>query len=603
MRILRPILLSLTFYSIIGHTQAQQSDTFFLARKKGLLGKLGRSISTNEIVDPVKTVNPFLRFAGKRIKSIEIANLGLNQNMGDTAEVKKGFFLELADAFHKNTREPVIRKHLFFKEGDVLIPFLLSDNERFLREQEFFRDALIVVLPEVNNNDEVNVVVVTRDVFSIGGTQRISSLDKFSAEIREENFNGKAIRIAVNGLYDTDRSPHTGFGGEVLFRNLAGKFINWKLGFKNYNEAFNSAREEENRFYTSFEKPMVSRYTAFTGAIDADYNSSKNRYLTDSLFKQDFRYQLLRLDAWGGVNISSRRKWLQDTEGRFRHFVGLRTFYQHFYSQPEKFEGEYNYNYADINGVLLSYSIFRQNFYKTNFIYGFGRNEDIPAGINATLTGGWTNKNGRKRNYYGLSGEYTAFSEKGRYFAYTLRTGGFSYNNKLEDIDLLASVDHFTSLKKLGPMWRSRYFFSAGITRQFRTELNSPLFVESEFGLPYFPNGFSEGDIRGTFRSEAVFFHMKKFIGFGFAPFVFGDITVLRSIQPEMSGYKNYPVIGGGFRTRNENLVFGTIEVRGYYFPKTTLPEMKHWRVDLSTRVRFKYNSTFIRRPDFVVSN
>ena len=583
-------------------SSAQQNDTFFLAKKKGLIGTLGRSISTNTAIDPVKNVNPFLPYAGKRIKSVEIVGLGLNRNVYDTTESKKTFVLEIADAFHKNTRESVIRKHLFFREGDILIPFLLSDNERFLRDQDFFRDALIVVLPEISNKDEVNVVVITKDVFSIGGTQRISSLDKFSGEIREENLNGQAIRVAFNGLYDTERNPATGFGGEILFRNLEGKFVNWRLGFKNYNDAFNSAREEEERYYTAIEKPLVSRYTTLTGAIEADYSSSKNRYITDSLFTQDFRYKLLKVDAWGGINIASRRKRLEDTEGRFRHFVGARTFYHHFYRQPDKYNGVYNYNYADINGVLLAYSIFRQNFYKTNFIYGFGRNEDIPVGLNGTITGGWTNKNGRKRNYYGLSGEYTTYSEKGRYFAYTLRTGGFSHNNRLEDIDVLASVDHFTRLRKLGTNWRSRYFLSLGLARQFRTELNSPLFIESEFGLPYFPNGLSEGDVRGTFRSEAVFFNMNKFLGFGFAPFVFGDVTVLRHISDEES-YVGYPVLGGGFRTRNENLVFGTIEVRGYYFPRTTLPDIKNWRVDISTRVRFKYNSTFIRRPDFVVSN
>ena len=40
----------------------------------------------------------------------------------------------------------------------------------------------------------------------------------------------------------------------------------------------------------------------------------------------------------------------------------------------------YNYSYADINGVLFSYNLYKQNYYRTNYLYAFGRNEDVPTG-------------------------------------------------------------------------------------------------------------------------------------------------------------------------------------------------------------------------------
>ena len=52
--------------------------------------------------------------------------------------------------------------------------------------------------------------------------------------------------------------------------------------------------------------------------------------------------------------------------------------------------------------MLGSISIFRQDFYKTQYVYGFGRNEDVPEGVDFSLTGGWTNKNNRVRPYTGL---------------------------------------------------------------------------------------------------------------------------------------------------------------------------------------------------------
>ena len=122
-----------------------KDNTFFLLRKKGLLKKLGQSIYREaQPVQPVKVVDPFLAFKGKIIRSITIAPTGFNRIIHDTLGVKKSFASHLADFFHRNTLPDVIRKNLFFREGDKVRPLLLSDNEHFLRSLPFLRDALIV---------------------------------------------------------------------------------------------------------------------------------------------------------------------------------------------------------------------------------------------------------------------------------------------------------------------------------------------------------------------------------------------------------------------------------------------------------------------------
>ena len=63
-----------------------------------------------------------------------------------------------------------------------------------------------------------------------------------------------------------------------------------------------------------------------------------------------------------------------------------------------------------------------------------------------------------------------------------------------------------------------------------------------------------------------------------------------------------FSAIGAGIRTRNENLTFGTFEVKGYYFPRQ-LPGMNEWRIEFNTDLQFKFNSTFIQEPDFITSN
>jgi hypothetical protein len=95
---------------------------------------------------------------------------------------------------------------------------------------------------------------------------------------------------------------------------------------------------------------------------------------------------------------------------------------------------------------------------------------------------------------------------------------------------------------------------------------------------------------------------MKKIFGFRLAPFAFSDLSLIQPLDQSVKNTNGFPALGGGIRTRNENLVFGTMELRGYLFPRV-VDGMKSWRLELSTKLQFKYNSSFIRRPDFVRPN
>ncbi|MEO6583246.1 MAG: hypothetical protein ABIO05_02920, partial [Ferruginibacter sp.] len=158
-------------------------------------------------------------------------------------------------------------------------------------------------------------------------------------------------------------------------------------------------------------------------------------------------------------------------------------------------------------------------------------------------------------------------------------------------------------LHRLGSFWRNRNFVNVAFTYQHKTLLNPPLFLQSEFGLPYYRNGNVQGSSRSAIRAESVFYNTQKLAGFRFAPFVFGGISYIRPFINIPGQGLDYAAVGGGFRTRNENLILGTIEVKAYYFTRKTYEQMKSWRIDFSTNLKFRYNKTFIKRPDFVVTN
>ncbi len=599
-------ILVVFFFNMV-HLYAQDvpelKDTFFLSKKKGLLGKLGKSISVDPPgTEPVKTVNPYLVHTGKTIRFIAILSLGFERSIYDTGRIRNTFGVVVANAFHKNTREKVIANNLFFREGSKINPYLVADNERHLRDQVYIQDARILMEAVPGSIDSVDVIVITKDVFSIGGNVSVNGVDRLKLGVKEENSGGSGSKIAVSTFYERDRKPNFGYGAEIIKRNIKGSFIDWSIGFQTYKNAFNSGRGEETYVYTHFEKPLVSLYIPWIGAADLSFSKTSNAYLKDSLYQSDYKYAYYNADVWFGYNFCNKKLLVENMSKRVREFVAIRGFKQSFNQLPQVNMLNYDYRYADVSGILLAFSIFKQNFYRTNFIYGFGRNEDVPEGFSASIIGGWIEKDKRRRPYYGVDAQRNHFNKKGFYSAYTFRFGGYSYKSKWEDIDLLLGVEHFTKLKKMGGKWLNRNFYSASFTRQINPVLNQPLFLRSAFGLPYYHNANLFSDFRGTARGETVFFNMKKFWGFRTAPFIFGDLSIIKPINQSFSKSELYSAWGGGVRTRNENLVFGTIELRGYFFPRP-VGVMKGYKIELNTSIRFKYNNSFIRKPDFVIPN
>ena len=599
------------FISICAPVAAQdkpgQTDTFFLAKKKGLLGRFGKSISHSPPDEaPVKVENPFLKYKGKIIRSIESIRLGFEYDIDDTTRRKTDLGVRLATTFHRNSSKNVINKNLFFRTGDRLSPYLLADNERYLRDLVYIKDARILVEFAENNTDSVDVVVVTKDVFSIGGRLNISSKDKGRFELRDENFLGSGDRVLITGYYENPRSPRTGIGGEITKRNIGGSFIDAVAGYQDFGKAFSTDRNQETVFYTRLEKPLVTPYIPTTGALEYTYRRTRNVYDNDTVYSNSYKYINYSIDGWFGYSLDSKRSLYENKEIRMHRFIAVRGFRTFFQVIPARYRIKYNPGFADFTGGLTSLNIFRQVFYKTSFIYGFGRNEDIPEGFSAATTLGYVRTESgiidSRRPYGGIDLSLSNFRKKGLYVNYTFKLGGYFYRKHFEDVDVLFNVDHFTRLRKINTKWYNRVFMSTGITAQANPYLNAPLFLNSNFGLPYFSNDSLESDLRATIKLESVFYNTTKILGFRFAPFIFSDGILLKPSKMNLKHSDIFTAVGGGVRTRNENLTFGTVELRTYYFPRTN-GNMNPWKIELISNIRFKFRSSFISRPDFVNGN
>lgn len=605
-----PILFFLISFQPRLFAQEKLNDTqFFLATKKGLLGKIGKSISINipfaniPLDNVQKNSTQFEPFRGRIIRKVSIQKLDFSKLINDTTSNRNNFLSRIGNKMHIQTRGKIILNNLFFKEGEQLYPNLLADNEKLLRDLSFLQDAKIEIDPQYIHTDSVDIIIICKDVFPLGGSMNEATIDLAAFEINHDNLFGTGNRIQLLQLIDAKRNPSFAMGAEFIKRNIAGSFVNIAIGFQQQKPAFNSGRREESTAYISGELPLVSPYHQFTGGLDLSINKTFNNYSNDSSYPLIWKYHNYHADIWLGYSLGAKKRLKDNFYARKRNILAIRLLQTAFIAKPDTIKTSIDSRYDNISGALVSYTIFEQDFYHTNFIYGFGRNEDIPEGFNLSFTSGWTNREGFLRFYAGAEYQRNYFTRKKNYFNYIIKTGGYIHQHQLEDFSLLTSIEYITKLRKLGTgFWHIRHFLNGSATYQRFTRLNDPLKLSSIYGIPRIQNNKTDASGRITINAESVFYNTWKFLGFRFAPFGFTNLTYLKYSGIHLLNGEFYSAIGGGIRTRNENLVFGTIEFKAYYYPKVT-DNMNNINIIISTDLRFRYQTQLVRKPNFVVVN
>jgi hypothetical protein len=602
------LLLSATQW-LHGQDKTLADTVFFLANKKGLWGKIGKSLSVNN-PDPASAINgaeknqnAFEPYRGRTIRYIFIQKLGFETSVNDTNHVVKNIFNSIGDALHPSTANRVILNNLFFSEGDTLYPALLADNERYLRQLSYLQDARIVIRETELATNAVDVIVICKDVFPIGGSIDEGSPSTVSFEINDDNLVGTGNRIRFMNYYDMNRNSRYGWGAEFMKRNLLGSFLDLAVGYQNQAPAYNSGRREETHIYLNGSMPLVSPYHSWTGGFEIASHFTENLYLADSLYNSDYKYHYRLVDGWLGHNLGARKQLTQNFQSRLRRLLAVRGIHRTYIDMPDAVKNRYEISYSNLVSVLGAFTIFEQDFYHTNFLYGFGRNEDVPEGFRMAFTGGWSKRNNISRPYFSFEYDRAYFSRKKNYWNYSLRAGAFYGDKRLEDISLLASFDYFTRLRKLGGgHWYLRHFISGSATQLFNTVQNEPLRLSSEYGIPQLYDPELKASSRISFNAESVFYNTWKLLGFSFAPFGFANVTYMKPFGLLIESGDIFTALGGGVRTRNENLVFGTMELRCYFYPRPTATR-NPWNVTFNTNLKYKYESQLVKRPDFVVIN
>ena len=400
------------------------------------------AVSTNQAA-----TNDYKKYAGRIIDHIYIKKLEpLGTSINDTSRHSDKWILKSVNSTHINTRSKIIRNNMFFESGDELDPNLVYSSERILRSLSFIKDARIYVIPK-SGTFMVDILVVTRDVWSISGGFGYDDFDDFEVEITDRNFLGLGQELKNEFPYSAETSPEVGYIGTYTINNIKSSFINSELTFAR-SEPFD---RQGIRFYKDFITPTIK----WAGGLEiAQEKRQLAKIYPDStyIFNTRFNFQ----DFWTG------RSYLlsQDYSGYTNLQIAGRYERRRYLERP-MVSSDTNQLFFDTNLKLLSIGLTKRRFERSSLIVGYGRTEDIPIGYLAEITGGRENNEFFDRTYIGTKVAYGNYLGKLGYLRPTLSIGGFIERHNIQQGVIHPELSYFSYLYRFRRT-SFRQFFTLG---------------------------------------------------------------------------------------------------------------------------------------------
>lgn len=546
----------------------------------------------------IKSEQYFKPFSGKVIRDVYFRRVNVfgPSNIKDTTFSTSMKLVHLANRLHFNSEEWVIRQLLFFQQNDTLDPYTMSDNERYLRSRPYIQDARLYIINTGASPDSIDLLVVTKDVFEYGFDLSRLSTSGVRASVSNDNLFGAGQGIRIGGSWSGNDNPP--FGSQVRYtkNNILGTFIDFSGGYTTLNNINTlDSGTYEGTYYMAFDRPLYKSDAKWTGGIGFSTNYSINMFNKSDTLYRNYRYNIL--DVWGGYNILKQDSRNPDSRRPNLAFL-VRHFNLLFTKKPWQEEYKLDPVYNNHRFYLAQAVVFRQEFFKANHFFGFGRTEDIPLGYTASATAGWETWKGRTRGYVGLEAEkFWVTGSKGIIYGQAgLST--FYQNFASEDAVIHAKIEYY-----------SRAFqFAGGKLRQFLYfdylgNLNNyfyrPLNINRDLGVWGYKDVPLSGYQRLNMRSETIYYSPLKIIGFKFNFFTSIQASQLNTKNSNLLKNPLYTGLGLGLRVRNENLSLNTLRLAANYYPNAPFP-MRTIFWEATTVVDFRFNVFSLRAPAFL---
>ncbi|WP_299819570.1 hypothetical protein [uncultured Pontibacter sp.] len=522
----------------------------------------------------------------KVVRKLDIVTLdAFGYSIHDSTRTPRNFLEKAGNAIHIKTSRGLVRNQLLFRRNEPLEPLALVESERLLRQTDYLLDARIIVNELTTDDDSVDVFVITKDVFSLGGSGSYSpSSGSGRISLRDLNFLGRGHQVRGTYRFNMNRPRPWEISGAYSVQNIGRTYVGADLVYTNENYY------KEKSAY--LRRDFFSTNTKYAGAVG--YAAIEERLLvppvagdTIALF-DDLKYN--RTDVWLGRSFKFKSYHL-GYEPRGRLILGLRMIDTDYTLAPTD-----NFQSNVLTLASVGYSV--RKYYKDRYLFGFGRTEDIPAGALVSFTGGYEKGANTERQYFAASASFARYRTHSGYFYGSATWGSFIRDDRWEQGLVEFESLYFTELKEWGN-WKLRHYIQGRGTFGINRNPEELLAINNESGLRGFRSELLRGSRRVTFNYEANLYTPFTLLGFRLAGVLFADIAWLSSGN-KSSPFKNTPYRGYGLgvRFRNEYLSFSTIQILLGYYPKLPPNEdFDSFRILESSRPYYDFTDFRFERP------
>lgn len=513
--------------------------------------------STDDTVNAgLRSYEYYKRFNNKTIGTITIKSLEVfGPDFSDTSKTANLWIERTANKMHTKSNLNVIRKNLWIKEGNPLDPDLVMDNERFLRALPYLKDVRFIIKPRAGNNSIVDILILTKDVFSFGLSGSIGNIHKGEIGLSDKNILGIGHEVGLTLFGHTSKKPHLGLEAFYAINNVKGNFINFSTGYAN-----NYIRDA---FFISFERGFLRPQSVFAGGITASRSFRSNNINLTSNVMTDSTLNYIFLDGWYGRRLNLG---INPDDSRFQVTLSGRIRFTSFYDRPLP-DVDNRQFFANSTLYLSSLSFSHRSYIRDYRVYSYGITEDIPKGYLHELVLGYDQNEFGNRGYSHLflsSGNL--FHQKPFYFYTSLGLGSFWRRSGLEQGIVDVKINFISPLFKLWNV-QARQFLKLNYTLGINRFEIEDLFLRNSVGIRGFGSRITTGKQRITLNVENVFFQKKAILNFQTALFYFLDVGIVGPANQSIFKEDYFAGVGIGLRIRNENLVFKTLQIRLSFYP------------------------------------
>ncbi len=518
---------------------------------------------------------PYIEHKGKIIRNIEIKTLPpFGASIYDTADKAQTAVGKALNGVHMKTRDYIIRRNLLFKPGQELDPFVLGDNERVIRDLSPIDNVRIIVIPA--GQDSVDLVVVSKDVWSIGFDIPIITVNKLGFRLYDANFLGLGDRLTINMSTELNRAPFFRFdGASYTFTNVLGTFIDAGI-------AFNQDNTGNQIFQIAFDRSFLTNKIKWAGGAGAAWIRSV------TFFSSTIATRYESESFWLG------RAFLMKGQKQISRFVLAAAVYRREYSYRPEITYDTSRIFTNNLQFIGSLSFSQNNYYVTDYLFEFGKTENLPFGKLFQINFGPEYNEFYTRLYAGIHLSAGNFFPGFGYLQGYVKIGSFFNNKVSEDGVLKLNLRYFTPLIH---MTDPRFKFRTFVTGDYRIGFNM------RPGNPDYYNTDEEFNINHLNRTNA--FYGTETLSSNIASIIFTPwylygfrFALMGQIQAGAAALKYQPLekaplfigFGTGIMIKNNNLVFPTFLISGYLYPVSPqgVPSVQ---LDMSSVYRlFMYN-------------